>query len=104
MAEIELLARRARLALKPSDSGGRETSPTQRLPWDHLGLTEREIEVLRYVAEGLTNRQIAERLFISPKTASVHVTNILRKLGLKRRVEAATLCFQMGLSPRTGSK
>ncbi|MGH1562787.1 helix-turn-helix transcriptional regulator [Mumia sp. DW29H23] len=52
-------------------------------------LTERERQVLELVAEGLTNGQVAERLFISPKTASVHVSAILRKLGVSSRTEAA---------------
>jgi DNA-binding CsgD family transcriptional regulator len=52
-------------------------------------LTARELEVVRLVAQGLTNGQIAARLFISTKTASVHVSNVLRKLGLSSRVELA---------------
>lgn len=53
------------------------------------GLTARELEVLALVAEGLSNRQIGERLFLSPKTVSVHVTAILRKLGATTRTDAA---------------
>jgi DNA-binding NarL/FixJ family response regulator len=52
-------------------------------------LTQREIEVLRLVGEGLTNREIAARLFISPKTAEHHVSRIFAKLGLTKRSEAA---------------
>ncbi len=52
-------------------------------------LTARERQVLALVAEGLTNGQIAERLFISAKTVSVHVSAILRKLGVATRTEAA---------------
>ncbi|HWV48810.1 MAG TPA: LuxR C-terminal-related transcriptional regulator, partial [Microbacterium sp.] len=52
-------------------------------------LTARERQVLELVAEGLSNRQIGERLFISTKTASVHVSAILRKLGVATRTEAA---------------
>lgn len=56
----------------------------------HVGtLTRREQEVLRLVAQGLTNPEIARRLFISPKTAGNHVSNILTKLGMRSRVEAA---------------
>jgi DNA-binding NarL/FixJ family response regulator len=53
--------------------------------------------VLALVADGRTNRQIAEALFISPKTASVHVSNILTKLGVANRAEAAVTAHRLGL-------
>jgi DNA-binding NarL/FixJ family response regulator len=46
---------------------------------------------------GRTNGQIAETLFISPKTATVHVSNILAKLGVRNRVEAATVAYRLGI-------
>ncbi|WP_460370509.1 helix-turn-helix domain-containing protein, partial [Actinocorallia lasiicapitis] len=61
------------------------TAPAAVLP----SLTARESEVLRLLADGLSNRDIAAALFISPKTASVHVSNILAKLGVATRTEAA---------------
>jgi predicted ATPase/DNA-binding CsgD family transcriptional regulator len=61
------------------------------------GLTSRELEVLRLVADGLSNRRIAERLFISPKTASVHVSRIIAKLEAANRVEAAAIAHRLGL-------
>ncbi|MFC7742596.1 response regulator transcription factor [Nocardiopsis composta] len=61
-----------------------------------LGLTAREREVLRLVAAGRSNRRIAEELFISPKTASVHVSNILAKLGASNRGEAAAIAHRLG--------
>jgi DNA-binding CsgD family transcriptional regulator len=64
---------------------------------ERLGLTEREREVLRLIAEGRTNAQIAAELFISPKTASVHVSNILRKLDVASRGEAAAMAHRLGL-------
>lgn len=62
------------------------------------GLTERELEVLRLIAEGLSNRQIAARLHISPSTAGVHVSHILTKLGAATRTEAAAVAFRTGLA------
>lgn len=61
------------------------------------GLTARELEVLRLVAEGLTNREIAERLFIAQKTVSVHVSNILAKLDASTRTQAAAAARTRGL-------
>jgi DNA-binding NarL/FixJ family response regulator len=52
-------------------------------------LSRRETDVLRLLADGLSNREIAERLFISPKTAEHHVSRIYSKLGLSTRAEAA---------------
>ena len=54
--------------------------------------------ILRLVAEGHTNREIGDRLFISEKTASVHVSNIIRKLGVSNRGEAAALAHREGLT------
>ncbi|GIE76123.1 hypothetical protein Aph02nite_20730 [Actinoplanes philippinensis] len=59
-------------------------------------LTAREREVLRLVAEGHSNGRIAERLFISPKTASVHVSRIIAKLEVTNRVEAAAVAHRLG--------
>ncbi|WP_188191380.1 helix-turn-helix transcriptional regulator [Nonomuraea sp. SYSU D8015] len=61
------------------------------------GLTAREVEVLRLVAEGLTNREVAERLFIAQKTVSVHVSNILAKLEVSTRTQAAAAARRRGL-------
>ncbi|HEU4900996.1 MAG TPA: response regulator transcription factor, partial [Actinomycetota bacterium] len=88
LAAVEALARRGRL-----DLGVR--GPGQ--PSDVPGLTPRELEVLRLVAAGRTNGQIAEALFISRKTASVHVSNILAKLGVRTRTEAAAAAHRLGL-------
>ena len=64
-----------------------------------MSITAREQEVLRLLAEGRTNRQIADALFISVKTASVHVSNILAKLGVSNRGEAGAAARRLGLSP-----
>ncbi|WP_063747251.1 helix-turn-helix transcriptional regulator [Streptomyces ipomoeae] len=93
--QVSLLARRARLTL----SRAPEPALTPTDPVAALGLTGREHDVLRLVAAGRTNRQIAEELFISPKTASVHVSNILAKLGVSGRGEAAAVAHRLGLFP-----
>ena len=62
-------------------------------------LTPREREVVALLAEGLTNSQLAERLYISPRTAAVHVSNILSKLGMSSRTEAAAWAVRTGLAP-----
>lgn len=69
-------------------------------PADPFGLSPREREVLALIAEGMTNREIGEALFISDKTVGVHVGNILAKLGVSGRVEAATVAVRLGLTDR----
>jgi DNA-binding CsgD family transcriptional regulator len=92
-AEVTALARRARLHLGPPATATADAPA----PADALGLTPREAEVLALVAAGRSNRQIAQALFISPKTASVHVSNILAKLEVHTRVEAAAIAHRLGL-------
>ena len=95
-AEVQALARRARLDL--SDCMPATSAPNGGRGADSgspLGLTARELEVLSLVAQGLSNRQIGERLFISTKTASVHVSNILAKLGVSGRGEAAAVAHRL---------
>jgi DNA-binding NarL/FixJ family response regulator len=65
-------------------------------------LTSREREVAALIAEGMTNSQVAERLFISPKTAAVHVSNILMKLGLSSRAEIAAWAVRHGVVLQPG--
>jgi DNA-binding CsgD family transcriptional regulator/tetratricopeptide (TPR) repeat protein len=92
-AEVQALARRARLGLTQHATPAAGAPPLAA----QLGLTRREAEVLALVAAGRSNRQIARALFISPKTASVHVSNILAKLGVDSRVEAAAIAHRLGL-------
>jgi DNA-binding NarL/FixJ family response regulator len=89
--EIGVLARNARI--RPAD-GQVARSAAAATP---LGLTARELEVLRLVAHGQSNPEIAARLFISAKTVSVHVSNILAKVGVSSRGEAAAAAHQMHL-------
>jgi DNA-binding CsgD family transcriptional regulator len=121
---IEVLARRARVPLaadaatrtpeaghpgRPGASGpiepvatgpGRSGSTGRAGP--HHGLSAREIEVLRLVAAGRSNGEIGDELFITRKTAGVHVTHILDKLGVSNRVEAAMAAARLGLLEAEG--
>jgi DNA-binding NarL/FixJ family response regulator len=92
--EIDALARRARLTLRDAAEQPEPDDPAAR-----LGLTPREHEVLLLVAAGRTNREIGAELFMSEKTASVHVSRILAKLGVGGRVEAAAVAHRLGLVP-----
>lgn len=101
--EIEALARRSRLQLGDAGgpnlgAGGTDAAEPEASAADRLGLTPRELDVLGLVAEGHTNRQIGEQLFISEKTASVHVSRILAKVGAANRGEAAAIARRLGLA------
>ncbi len=87
---MDALIRRARLT-DPSPTAARASSTPP--------LTAREQDVLRLLALGRSNRQIGEELFISGKTASVHVSNILAKLGAASRGEAVAVAYREGLIP-----
>jgi DNA-binding NarL/FixJ family response regulator/tetratricopeptide (TPR) repeat protein len=95
--EIEGLARRARIALDDEPAPAAADSEL-----DALGLTQRERAVLELVADGRTNREIGETLFMAEKTASVHVSRILAKLGVRSRVEAATAAHRLGVTSAPG--
>ncbi len=82
-----------RLGLASAFSG-----PPEPPPGDTFGLSRREREVLALLAQGRTNREIGDRLFISQKTVGVHVGNILAKLGVSGRVEAAAVAIRLGLT------
>jgi DNA-binding CsgD family transcriptional regulator len=86
---LEALARRARIGLEGVDSADDAA--------DRLGLTPREREVLALLADGRSNRQIGDKLFMAESTAGVHVSNILGKLGVTRRSEAAAMAHRLGL-------
>lgn len=100
--ELEALGRRGRLRI---DGAGGESDVAPAAdpasvtdPGAELGLTPREREVLALVAEGRTNREIGERLFMAEKTASVHVSRILAKLDVRGRTEAAAVAHRLGLA------
>jgi DNA-binding CsgD family transcriptional regulator len=96
--EATALARRTRLSLDQPDADAGAIRPAPEDPLARFGLTEREREIVVLLAAGRSNPQIAEALFISPKTASVHVSNILAKLGVDSRVEAAAVAHRLGVT------
>jgi DNA-binding NarL/FixJ family response regulator len=96
--EISALAARARITLAPVVVTEAEVDLRDGAPTALDDLTRREVDVLALVAEGCSNREIAERLFISEKTASVHVSHILAKLGVRTRVQATAVAHQLGVA------
>ncbi len=92
-AALADLGRRARLASQAAGEDGALAATGGPL----AALTGRELEVLRLLAAGHSNKEIGTELFISPKTASVHVSNILAKLNAGSRTEAAAIAYRDGL-------
>jgi DNA-binding CsgD family transcriptional regulator len=97
VADIDALASRAHVVVGAAAARGPGGEAASSEP-DAGSLTARELEVLRLVAAGRTNRQIGAELFISEKTASVHVSRILAKLGVSTRGEAAAVAHLRGLA------
>jgi DNA-binding CsgD family transcriptional regulator/tetratricopeptide (TPR) repeat protein len=93
MTAIQDLARRARIDLSAPAEPAQDKPTTAHA----FGLTDRELDVLRLLGQGKTNPEIAGALFISPRTAGVHVTHILRKLDVATRVQAATAAERAGV-------
>ena len=94
-AALDDLARRARLDPGNGNQGGHGDGSGGTSPL--AALTGREREVLSLLARGMSNREIGTELFITPKTASVHVSNILGKLGAASRTEAAAIAYREGI-------
>ncbi|HEY6886924.1 MAG TPA: AAA family ATPase [Solirubrobacter sp.] len=96
-SEIEGFALRARLRLEPDESSPAPALPATDAGEDPFGLTPRERQVLSLLADGRTNREIGQALYMAEKTASVHVSRILSKLDVRSRTEAAALAHRVGL-------
>ncbi len=95
-AEVLALRDRARLTAGESDEAG--ASSESGVAEDPFGLTARERQVLALLAEGATNRQIGASLYMAEKTASVHVSRILSKLGVRSRTQAAAVAHRLYLA------
>jgi DNA-binding NarL/FixJ family response regulator len=94
--ELTALAQRARLELGESAEEA-PRAESNGAGEDPFGLTARERQVLALVAEGATNRQIGAALYMAEKTASVHVSRILSKLGVNSRTQAAAVAHRLHL-------
>jgi DNA-binding NarL/FixJ family response regulator len=78
-------------------SAARASSPSGNAPHAHAGLTPRELDVLRLLVEGHSDREIAEALYIGTRTVQTHVANLFAKLGVNARAEAAAVAVRRGL-------
>jgi DNA-binding NarL/FixJ family response regulator len=94
VAEAETVFAEAAAGAGPRPAASAAAEPD---PGAALGLTPREREVLRLVAAGRSDREIAAALFVSPRTATTHVTNILAKLAAANRTEATAVALRRGL-------
>jgi DNA-binding NarL/FixJ family response regulator len=84
--------------MRPSDAYGHGGATTHRLPTsEKLRLTSRQLEILRLVAAGSTNSDIAQRLWVTEQTVKFHLRNIFRKLGVANRTEASHVAHVNGL-------
>jgi DNA-binding CsgD family transcriptional regulator/tetratricopeptide (TPR) repeat protein len=96
--EVEGLIARGRLHVTDGTGVDTDASPPDPEQEAPFGLTPRELQVLALIAEGATNRQIGASLFMAEKTASVHVSRILSKLGVSSRTQAAAVAHRLRLS------
>jgi DNA-binding CsgD family transcriptional regulator len=96
---IRLTRPRERVVLKEVLVRAGEPFALDERKRDELGITPREMEILELVAQGMSNREIAEKLFVSENTVKTHCSRAFDKLGAKRRTQAVQLGKEMGLLP-----
>jgi DNA-binding NarL/FixJ family response regulator len=95
MTPEQALIAQGRETIPETDLAGQPPAPPARQAPTYLdGLTAREVEVLRLVAQGLTNEQVAERLVVSPRTVSTHLTSIFGKIGVSSRSAATRYAIE----------
>jgi NarL family two-component system response regulator LiaR len=96
---LKLTGTRERIVVKEVPVPAREPFIADEKKREHLGITPRELEILELIAQGMSNREIAEKLFVSENTVKTHSSRVFDKLGAKRRTQAVQLGKECGLLP-----
>jgi DNA-binding NarL/FixJ family response regulator len=96
---IRLTAKRQTVASEPTATPSAEPFAPNEKKREDLGITRRELEVLGLIAQGMSNREIAEKLFVSENTIKTHSSRVFDKLGARRRTQAVQLGKELGLLP-----
>ena|SRR5438128_385088 len=96
---LKLTDRQQRIVIKEVPAPAREPFLPDQRKREDLGITPRELEILELIAEGMSNREIAEKLFVSENTVKTHSSRVFDKLGAKRRTQAVQLGKEFGLLP-----
>jgi two-component system, NarL family, response regulator LiaR len=96
---IKLTGGRQRIIVKDGPVPARETFVPDERKREDLGITRREFEILELIAQGLSNREIAGKLYVSENTVKTHSSRVFDKLGAKRRTQAVQLGKELGLLP-----
>jgi DNA-binding CsgD family transcriptional regulator len=96
---LKLTGRRERIVVKEVPVPAGEPFLVDEKKRENLGITPRELEILELIAQGMSNREIAEKLFVSENTVKTHSSRVFDKLGAKRRTQAVQLGKEFGLLP-----
>ena len=95
---LKLTKAKEKIVFKEAPVSGQPFAPNEAQR-EHLGITRRELEILALISRGMSNREIAQKLFVSENTVKTHSSRVLDKLGAKRRTQAVQLGKEFGLIP-----
>jgi len=96
---LKMTGRQQRVVIREVPAPAREPFVPDQRKREELGITPRELEILELITQGLSNREIAEKLFVSENTVKTHSSRVFDKLGAKRRTQAVQLGKEFGLLP-----
>ena len=96
---LKLTGRQQRVVIREVPAPVREPFVPDQRKREELGITRRELEILELITKGMSNREIAEKLFVSENTVKTHSSRVFDKLGAKRRTQAVQLGKEFGLLP-----